>query len=93
MTYLGRRRCLPCPPGQLLEPVLAIGVKDAFGVDDPLVADPITEVVAIDGVGVRDAGVTVAFDVTQQLAEAFLPTVGDAVPCPAGQACGGLTVN
>ncbi len=43
------------------------------------------ELVAIDRVGLRDAGVTVALDVVQESAETLLPPVGDRVPGPAGQ--------
>ena len=42
---------------------MAVGVKGAFGVAWALRRDPLTELVAIDRVGLRDAGVTVAFDV------------------------------
>ena len=67
------------------ESVLAVSVKGAFGVDVRCVIDPLTEPVAIDRVGLRDAGVTVAFDVVQESAETLLPLVGAGVPCPAGQ--------
>ena len=50
-----------------------------------LLRDPRTEPVAIVGVAERDAGVTVAFDVVQESAEALLPLGGVRVPCPAGQ--------
>ena len=76
---------VPCPAGQFLESALAVGVKGASGVVDALVCDPPTEPVAIDLVGRRDPGVTVAFDVVQESAEPLLPLVGEGVPCPAGQ--------
>ena len=84
-THLVRQRCLPCPAGQVRESALAIGVKGAFGVHAPLCKDPMTETVAIDGVGLRDAGVTVAFDVVLESAETLLPPVGAGIPGPAGQ--------
>ena len=76
---------VPCPAGQVFESALAIGVKGAFGVVVALPYDPLPELVAIDRVGLRDAGVTVAFDVIQESAETLLPLVGAGVPCPAGQ--------
>ena len=76
---------LPCPARQVFESAFAVGVEHAFGVVDALQADPPTESVAIDSVGIRDAGITVAFDVVQELAEPLLPLVDDGVPCPAGQ--------
>ena len=72
-------------PGRSCESALAVGVKGAFGVAVALRVDPHTERVAIDGVGPRDAGVTVAFDVVQESAETLLPLVGAGVPGPAGQ--------
>lgn len=41
-----------------------------------LIVDPPAEVVAIDRVGLRHAGIGVAFDVFQESAETFLPLVG-----------------
>ena len=76
---------VPCPTGQFLESVFAVGVKGAFGVAMTLHGDPLTELVAIDRVRMRDAGVTVVFDVTHELAEALLPQVGAWGPCPPGQ--------
>ena len=64
---------------------MAIGVKGAFGVVAALLYDPPTEPVAIDRVGHRDTGITVALDVIQEPAESFLPSVGTGVPGPAGQ--------
>jgi hypothetical protein len=81
----GRRRCLPCPAGQFLEPTFAIGAKSALVVPLTLTTDPPTEPVAIDGIGLRDAGVAVAFDVVEELTELLLPFVGVGIPCPAGQ--------
>jgi hypothetical protein len=63
---------------------LAIDLKGASGVVVALRLDPGTERVAIDHVGLRDAGVTVAFYVVQGAAETLLPLV-DRVPRPAGQ--------
>src|ERR1700737_3029095 len=55
---------IPYPAGQLLEPAFAVGVKGAFvGVPNALGYDPCTELVAIDHVALRDAGLTVAFEV------------------------------
>src|SRR5271165_5791161 len=70
---LGRRRCLPCPAGHVLELALAIGLKGAAVVVNALLAHPRAERVAIVCVGPWDAGVTVAFDVVQQSAEPLLP--------------------
>ena len=56
---------VPCPAGQVFESTLATGLKGAFGVFAALHTDPLTELVAIARVGLRDAGVTVAFDVGQ----------------------------
>ena len=50
LQRLGRRRCPPCPAGQVLESPLAVGVKDALGVVDVLLHDPYTNLVAIDRV-------------------------------------------
>ena len=60
--------------------MLAVGVKAAFGVLGALIADPHTELVAIDCGGQRDAGLTMAFDVAQQSAKTLLPLVGEEVP-------------
>ena len=75
---------MPCPAAHLLESALAVGVKNAFVVLDPLIVDPMTELVAIERVGRRDASVTVAFDICLELVETLLPQVGFGVPCPAG---------
>ena len=72
-------------PGSSWSRLFAVGVKGAFGVVVALHGDPLTERVAIDRVGRRDAGVTVAFDVVAESAETLLPLVGVGVPCPAGQ--------
>ncbi len=63
----------PCPVREILESLLAISLKSACGIDTALSFDPQTELVAIDRVALRDAGVTVEFDVVQEPAEAFLP--------------------
>jgi hypothetical protein len=44
---------------------LAIGIKCSFVLLLALRCDPRTELVAIDGVGLRDAGITMVFDVGQ----------------------------
>ncbi len=49
---------VPCPAIQSLESVLAIGVEDPSGIEVELIADPRTELVAIDRIGLRDAGIT-----------------------------------
>ena len=64
---------------------MAVGVKAACKVRVALPTDPCTELVAVHRVGLRDAGVTVAFHVVQQSAETFLPQVGACLPCPTGQ--------
>jgi hypothetical protein len=64
---------------------LAIGVEGALDVALALRHDPTTELAAIDGVRVRNASVTVAFDILQELAETLLPLLGLRAPCPAGQ--------
>jgi hypothetical protein len=66
-----------------LEPVAALGTKGVSST--ALIADPCSELVAVDRVGVRDAGITMAFDVVQKSGEAFLPLVGVRTPCPAWQ--------
>ena len=73
---LGRLPCLPCPAGQVLESAFAVGVKGAFGVSEALLCGPRTKRVAIDRAGQWDAGVTGAFDVVQESAEALFPLVG-----------------
>ena len=75
---------VPRPAGQILEPASAVGVKGASAFV-ALHIDPRTEPVAIDRVGDRDAGVTVAFDIVLESAETLLPLVGEGVPRPAGQ--------
>ena len=76
---------IPGPAGQLLKPPFAFGLESAFSAEAAYILDPLTQPVAVDGVRRGNAGVTVAFDVVQQLAEAFLPLVSTGVPCPAGQ--------
>jgi len=71
-----RRRCLPCPARHVLESALTLGLKGALGVVVALRVDPRTESAVIDGVGDRDSGVTVAFDVVEKSAEPFLLPVG-----------------
>lgn len=56
--------------------MLAFGVKTAFGVIPPLPYDPPTELVVIDGIRRRDAGVTMAFDVLLQHSVRELPGGG-----------------
>ena len=73
---------VPCPAGQVLKLASAVCIKGAFGVPGPLLTDETTEVVAVDGVTLRDTGVRVAFDVVQQSTEALLPHVGLRYPCP-----------
>lgn len=60
----------------LLEATLAISLKSASGIAATLSGDPRTESVSIDFVGLRDVGVTAKFDVSEQLAEGFLPLFG-----------------
>ena len=50
-----------------------------------MIIDPLTELVTINGVRGRDAGVAVAFDVVLKSAESFLPLIGVGIPCPTGQ--------
>jgi hypothetical protein len=83
LPLLGER--IPCPAGQVFQSTLAISLQGAFAVVIALLADPCAELVAIDGVVVRDAGVTVSFDVALELAEDCLPPLGMGFPCPAGQ--------
>jgi hypothetical protein len=64
---------IPRPTGQLFNPTLATGLKGAFGVVGALLPDPSTESLAVDRVGLRDAGVTVAFDKLFQQPEPELP--------------------
>ena len=59
---------------------LAVGVKGAIAADAALVTDPTTEGVAIDGVGLGGAGVTVSFDVVHESPEILLPPVDVRVP-------------
>jgi hypothetical protein len=47
--------------------------------------DPRSECVAVDDVGERDAGVTIAVHVVLELAEALLPLVGVKIPFPRRQ--------
>src|SRR6516225_9326602 len=74
---------VPVPAGQVLKTVLTVGFKG--GAPHALIADPLTELVVVGRVGVRHAGVTVAFDVKQESLESLLPLVGLAIPGPAGQ--------
>ena len=76
---------VPCPARQLLESVLAVSVKGAFGVIAALTVDPRAEPVAIDRVSLRHPCVTVAFHVVEESGETLLPLVGEGVPCPARQ--------
>jgi hypothetical protein len=76
-------RGIPRPARQVLKSALAVRVKDAFAVPGPLLAHPETQVEAIDLVGLGDSGVTLAFDVAQEMAETLLPTIGECVPGPA----------
>jgi hypothetical protein len=76
---------VPCPAGQFLESALAIGFKDAFTVVCALHDDPLTELVAIDRVRVRDSGMSLLFDVVLESAEPRFPLVGVGVPCPPWQ--------
>jgi hypothetical protein len=73
---------VPCPSGQVVESALAISLKGAFGAEVALRIDLMTELVAIDRVGHRDAGVTVGFDVARKSTEGLLPLVGARFPCP-----------
>ena len=69
-----------------LRVAVTIRVKSSSGAEGALVADPVTELVAVLVLVLRrDASVTVAFDVVQESAETFLPLSGDSVPGPAGQ--------
>lgn len=47
----------PRPVLQVLKPVFAVGLKSVFRVVDALPVDPLTELIAIDGVRPQDAGV------------------------------------
>ncbi len=76
---------IPCPAGQVFEPVFVVGVQGAFDVTPALHIDPCAEFVAIDCVGLRDAGVTVVFDVVQKPPETLLPLVSAGIPCPTRQ--------
>lgn len=76
---------VPFPAGQVMEPVFAVGIKGAVGMEVALRDHPLTEPIAIDRVGHWDAGVTVAFDVVLESAETLLPLVSAGIPCPAGQ--------
>ena len=58
-------------------------MKGSLGVPVALHVDPLAEPVAIDVVGQRDTGVTVAFDIVQEPAEAFIPLLRMGVPGPA----------
>ena len=64
---------------------MAVGVKGAFLVALTLTTGPPTEPIAIDGIGLRDVGAAVVFDVVEESAEFLLPVVGGEIPCPAGQ--------
>ena len=64
-TTLGRRTRAPRPAGQVLESALTVCLKGAFLVALTLTTDPPTERVAVDGIGLRDAGVGVALDVVR----------------------------
>jgi hypothetical protein len=75
----------PRPARQLLETIFAAGIKLAFGVLDPLLAHPLTELVTIDHVTCRDAGVTVELDVVQKPMESLFPLFGERIPSPARQ--------
>ena len=78
--------CVPRPAGQLVEPPLAIGAQDAFGVLGALLDDPSTEPVATNRIGRGNVGVAVDFDVVQQSAKTVLPLVGlVGSQCPVGQ--------
>jgi len=72
------------PTVHLLESLFAISDKSAVSVLDTLFLDPGAELVAIDRVRPRHAGVTVAFDILLQTAETFLPPVGVRGPGSAG---------
>ncbi len=76
---------IPRPTRQVPKSAFTLSVKNAPRVKGALVRDPLTELVAIDGVGRRDAGVTVEFDVVLESAEVLLPLVGVDVPRLAGQ--------
>jgi hypothetical protein len=73
---------VPCPARHVVESAFAVDLKGAVGLAVALRVDPLTEPVAIDRVGVGDEGVTVLFDVAQQLVETLLPLVG--APAAAG---------
>jgi hypothetical protein len=64
---------------------VAVGLKSTLPAIVALVMDPVAELVAIDGVGPPDVGITVAFDVLDESAEPLLPPLGVRVPGPAGQ--------
>jgi hypothetical protein len=54
---------------------------DVFRVPHALRVDPLPELVTIDNVGLRDAGVTEAFDVVEESAKALLPPSETSVRC------------
>ncbi len=76
---------VPCPADQVFESALPIRIEGSLGVFVALHTNPLTELVAIDRVGLRDAGMTVASDVARKSPETILPVVGEGVPRPAGQ--------
>ena len=75
---------VPCPARHLLETTFAIGSKATFGAESTLRSGPLTEPVAIYLQRFRDAGLAVLFDVTQEMAEPFLPLVSAGIPAPSG---------
>ena len=83
LPFVGKE--VPSPAGQVLEPAFAVRVKLPLSVKRALCTDPRTERVAVDRVGLRDAGVTMVFGVVEELAKTLLPLGSGRVPSPARQ--------
>ena len=75
---------VPCPGGKFFEPAFPVSWKGTLIEEDPTSLDPITELVSIDGVRGRDAGIAVVFDVVLKSAETLLPPGSVGVPRPTG---------
>ena len=75
----------PDPTAQFLQAAFAVSFKGSFCIPAALCIHPQAQRIAVDYIGLRDAGITVVIDIGSEPPEPFLPPVRYRVPRPTGQ--------